>query len=157
MTKRIGRGGWLAAVGVLALLSVVWAGSPPATPEELASACIDDMSLLHDQALDRLTSEYLALEGAMNSLPIDTPPPRAFKLFSTGCKRLDAIERSSSSKIVKTASKCLTKLQRMGAAQPLLDDIATARDELTGDLAVQLRQNFQKEAADRLSEFVQAN
>jgi hypothetical protein len=135
-----GRRGWRA--GVVALLAAI------ATAE---------MSVQYDLALDRMTTEYLSFAATMNALPIETPVPRAFKLFSGECKKLDAIARGGASKIQKIGGKCLTKLERLGAEQQLLDDVTTARDDHLDSLALQLRRNYQKEAADRLILFVQSN
>ncbi len=148
----------LVAVGVLlAAIATVWAGAPALTPGEVAAECMADMDEQYALALDRMTTEYLSFAATMNALPIETPVPRAFKLFSGECKKLDAIARGGSSKIQKIGSKCLTKLGRLGAEQQLLDDVATALDGHVDDLAIELRRTYQKEAADRLSTFVQSN
>lgn len=149
--------GWLAAVVVGLTFSVVWAGSAGPSPEKLSIACIAEMNEFHDVGIARMTTEYLAFASAMNALAAETPVPKAFKLFSNECRKLDSIERSTASKIQKAAAKCLAKLQRLGAEQSFLDDVEASRDQLTENLASELRQTYQFEAAERLSEFVQAN
>lgn len=158
LARRAGRRGWGGAVLiVLTAIATVWAGTPAPTPDEIAAECLAEMSGQYDLTIDRLTTEYLSFAGVMSTLPIDTPVPRAFKLFSGECKKLDAIARGGTSKIGKIAAKCLVRLERAEAVQQLLDDVATARDSHVNDLELELRGNYQKEAAERLSEFVQSN
>ena len=153
-----GRRGWRAAVvALLAAIATAWAGVAAPTPDEIAAECLAEMSVQHDLALDRMTTEYLSFAATMSALPIETPVPRAFKLFAGECKKLDAIARGGASKIQKIGSKCLTKLGRVGAEQQLRDDVATALDGYIDSLAVELRGTYQKEAAERLSTFVQSN
>lgn len=146
-----------AAVVMLATIATVWAGGPATTPDEIAAECLIDMSEQHGLALDRMTTEYLSFAAKMNALPIETPVPRAFKLFSGECKKLDSIARSASSKIRKIGNKCLARLERLGAESQLLNDVATALDGHIDDLATELRGTYQKGTAERLTTFVQSN
>lgn len=152
------RRGWVAAVLLmLTTLAPGSAGTPAPTPDEVAAACLSDMDVQYDLAIDRLTTEYLRFVDSFSALPIDTPVPKAFKQFSTECKKLDAIARGGASKIQKLGTKCVAKLEAMQADPQLITDVTTARDDHLTSLALQLRSNYQKSAADRLVTFVQSN
>lgn len=158
LAHELGRRGWLVAlVAMLAAFAAGFAGTPAPTPEDIAAACLSDMDDVNDITLDRMTTEYLRFVESFSVLPIDTPVPKAFKQFAAECKKLDAIERAGVSKLLKVSNKCLAKLAGVKADPQLITDVTVARDDYLESLALQLRQNYQKSAADRLSTFVQSN
>lgn len=156
--RRVGRVGLAAtAVVLLTVLATAWAGSSAPTPDEIAAAGLLEMSEQHDLAMDRMSSEYLSYAAAMDAMPVDARVPKAFKLFSNECKKLDSIARGGVAKVGKAASRCIAKLQRAGAEQALVDDVTDAREAHIESLAVELRGTYQMQAAEALSAFVQSN
>lgn len=136
--------GGVLAVVLLGMIALLWvarlaAAAPSMTPEQVAAACIEEMSAIEGEMITGVGLEASSFGVAVSAMPKGTPIGRVFKLAAESSGRIDKIATNASSKVEKTWTKCLAKIQRMNGDESLLVDIALAHDQSIESIQISLQ------------------
>lgn len=140
--------------GVL-VLGVPAIGGAPETPDDVASACQMEMVMLRDNALDALGAELDAFDAALLALPVEAGGVDAAKLGAASSARLEKIGVKAIAAINKSANRCITRLNRLGADASYTNGTDALRLSYVAVLADSLRFSGHASLASSLVEFME--
>ncbi len=129
---------WI-GIGVLlgmTLLAVGVPAAPSGDPSEIRDACVLAISTI--ESSNRAVIDALSIEAQVEfgELHISDVPPGADYYFILA-RYAVKMEKEASKNIAranKEAGKCVSRLQRIGAAQGFIDDVVEMRDNSTSSI-----------------------
>lgn len=157
MVRMYGRvlAAWILGMAAVLCITRLAMAVPSMTAEEVAEACIEEMSTIEGEMISGVGLEANAFGVAVSELPLGTPVGKVFKLGAATSGRIDKIATSAASRVEKSWVRCIAKINRLNGDGSLLVDIALAHDQAIESIEVST-QSRQGAVANIVLDYIEA-
>lgn len=148
--------GWfMAAVTAAAVVLGQARGGSPESPDDVASACLNEMFALRNAAVADVQAELAAFDAAMDALPSEAGGMEAARLAAATSARLDKTGLKAIAAINRAAGRGIARLNRIGADVSYINGTDAQRLSIVTILSDSLRFSAQASVADDMVAFME--